>query len=179
MAGLSFAPPASPDRRSQQQNASALSPTQQALQVLSLHLPRILGARAISPSSLLTPQPGGASPVSPDAAVLQSALQAGPGALGAPTSPLAPSVNTAPSPVNTGASPTAAQAVAALIQSALQGRMPSPVITPGGGPQPTQPPTNGPIVETGPTAPPPAPAPPAPVGGSGNPIRWGNLGGLR
>jgi hypothetical protein len=62
----------------------------QALQVLSLHLPRILGARAVSPSSLLAPQPGAASPISPDAAVLQSALQANRGVSGIANSPLAP-----------------------------------------------------------------------------------------
>jgi hypothetical protein len=62
----------------------------QALQVLSLHLPRILGARAVSPSSLLAPQPGAASPISPDAAVLQSALQANRGASGMASPPLLP-----------------------------------------------------------------------------------------
>jgi hypothetical protein len=93
MAGLSFAPSASLDRRTQQQNRAALGSPAQALQVLSLHLPRILGARALSPASLLNPQPGGAPPVSPDAAVLQSALQAGRAGMGAPSSPLAPSPN--------------------------------------------------------------------------------------
>lgn len=90
MAGLSFAPSASPDRRAQRQNAAALGPMTQALQVLSLHLPRILGARAVSPSSLLAPQPGAASPISPDAAVLQSALQANRDASGMASSPLLP-----------------------------------------------------------------------------------------
>jgi hypothetical protein len=99
MAGLSFAPLSS-DRRAQQQNTAALSPATQALQVLSLHLPRILGARAVSPSSLLAPQPGGASPVSPDAAVLQSALQAGRSATSSTplASSLAPSPGTVPPP---------------------------------------------------------------------------------
>jgi Wiskott-Aldrich syndrome protein len=172
MAGLSFAPPASPDRRSQQQNAAALSPTQQALQVLSLHLPRILGARAISPSSLLTPQTGPAAPVSPDAAVLQSALQAGRAGLGAPSSPLAPAPAALPAAPSSGMSP-AAQAVAALLQAARNYQAPTPTITPGDTGT-SNPPTHGPVITTGPSAPPPPP-PPAPLGGSTQPIRWGNL----
>lgn len=73
--GLSFAPPTTPDRREQASAAAQLGPTQRAIQVLSLHLPRILGARAIAPRSLLAPERP-ASPLSPEAALTQNAIQA-------------------------------------------------------------------------------------------------------
>lgn len=74
--GLSFAPPTTPDRREQASAAAQLGPTQRAIQVLSLHLPRILGARAISPFSLLTPDRPAAGPLSPEAALTQNAIKA-------------------------------------------------------------------------------------------------------
>lgn len=76
MAGLSFMPPTTPDRREQASAAAQLGPTQRAIQVLSLHLPRILGARAISPFSLLTPDRPAAGPLSPEAALTQNAIKA-------------------------------------------------------------------------------------------------------
>ena len=75
--GLSFMPPTSADPMEQRATSSALGPSQRALQILSLRLPRILGNRAIAPSSLLTPKDtAGPSGVSPESAVLQSALRA-------------------------------------------------------------------------------------------------------
>lgn len=90
--GLSFMPPTSGDPTDQRAAASALGPSQRALEYISLHLPRILGARKIAPASLLnaTGAPA-ASGASPESAVLQSmmrALSAGPpGPLSRPTLP--------------------------------------------------------------------------------------------
>jgi hypothetical protein len=74
--GLNFAPPTSPDRADQRSASSQLGPSQRALQVLSLHLPKILGSRAVSPRSLLAPEPMPAGPTSPEAAVTQNAIAA-------------------------------------------------------------------------------------------------------
>lgn len=86
--GQSFSPTAATDDERKKPN-----PAQQAIQVLSMRLPRVKGARAISP--LLGERPGGGGNTA-DLAVLQSVLQsatggsaeAGPfGALGATSMP--------------------------------------------------------------------------------------------
>ena len=83
--GLTFAPQRSTDPRERATTSAALGPSERALQILSLHLPRILGARAVSPASLLTPSQAPAPSVSPESAVLQSALRSFLGQSAAPS----------------------------------------------------------------------------------------------
>ena len=63
----------------------------QAFKILSLHLPRVLGAQSLAPKRLLT-SPGSAalpSGFNPQAAVIQALLQAMAGGSGGPTGPIA------------------------------------------------------------------------------------------
>lgn len=73
MAGLSFLPSATPSATDR--NASrALSPGQSPIDVISLNLPRILGARPLASANLLGVGPA-APPVSPQQMVMQALMQ--------------------------------------------------------------------------------------------------------
>lgn len=144
--GESFAPTAATDDEQKK-----LNPAQQAIQVLSMRLPRIKGARSISPlvgepgSAARRETPGG---FSPESAVLQTLMQAG----GDPSGPM-------------GSMPGGGSDPFSAAMSALGGGMmnAAPVITPGiedpGRPLP-------PIVpgpEPAPSQPQPGPLPPDPM----------------
>lgn len=143
-AGLSFAPPTSPDPREQRSTSAALGPTQRAIQVLSLHLPRILGSRAISPRSLLAPgeDGGGGGGASPESAVLQSAIRAlqgrsagaasgGPLGQGGDLSELLRRLIASASLASPGAAGPSPEAELAGQASGFARQAPTPSITPG------------------------------------------------
>ena len=158
--GLEFGlPTMARDGRAQAAGASALGPSQQAVQILSLVLPKFLGARSLAPASLLAPAAGGpgASTVSPESAVLQTFLRSFM-PTGGPSEAMATSLGEAPSAAPASpASPVSIEGaggggtdLSALINAIVQSiTAPPPRIIPGAGPQlPPQIP-----------APPPEPAP--------------------
>lgn len=94
MAGLNFFPGAnqSPEDR---QSAGALSTGQSAIQTLSLNLPRILGARAVAPSSILggrgSVAQGGSASLPSGTPIAPSSFAPSVPSLFAPAAPMAPS----------------------------------------------------------------------------------------
>lgn len=78
-AGLTFGPPANGQDPAQKRASGALTPGSTAVDVLSMTLPKVLGSGAITPRSLLTPDPSaempGGSGWSPESAVLQSVMR--------------------------------------------------------------------------------------------------------
>lgn len=148
--GQSFAPT---DAASEE--TKKLSPAQQAIQVLSMRLPRVRGARSISPyvgesRSAAAMQQGG---FSPESAVLQTLMQAQ--RMSAPEG----SMPGAASP-SMGASDPMAAAMAALGGGMMNAAPSAPVVTPGIA-DPNRP--LPPIVPAPAPTPEPAPAPWAPL----------------
>ncbi len=107
-AGLTFGPPTQGQDPAQKRASGALTPGSKAVDVLSMTLPKVLGRGAITPRSLLTPDPSadtpGGSGWSPESAVLQSVMRTLPQfsrGMGMGTAPVAP-IPAAPSPSSMG-----------------------------------------------------------------------------
>lgn len=140
--GVSFSP-AGPSRQGQAQSGQKPSPVQQAIQTLSLRIPRVVGAGSVAPQALLSSPGGAAVGGDPNAASLLEAIKR----------LLFGGGGTAPGTVGTGA------------PLPRDGGQPSPQGTPSWlpPPGPTQPtpggPTNSPppgsMVPTGPSQAPP------------------------
>jgi hypothetical protein len=131
MLGYEFQPGGDQRRLLRGVNQGRLGPqANEALRVLALRLPNVLGGSPISPSDLLRPRVGGSTPGS---AVVQSLRASGlseaPSGLntGAGNSQSAGVARYSPNPVSTGP----LDDVGALARSALGGHPQAPTLTPG------------------------------------------------
>jgi hypothetical protein len=86
--GVSFLP--NGDQRYQRPGTAGASPVQEAIKVLSLRVPRVVGSTPLAPLALLTGQGGGGAP----SGVVETLLRA----LAPPQSPATPPVAAVPSP---------------------------------------------------------------------------------
>lgn len=159
--GISFAPDSG-----SQQNSQKPTPVQQAIQTLSLRIPRVVGAGSLAPQGLLTAPGGGGLSGNPNAAAfleeLRRRLFGGGGQFPTASPPI-----TAPSGPKT-VDPGSSQPQPGSGQPAMP--FPAPTVTPG---------DDGPKVvdepPAAPTAAPPLPQPPGlgpGVGPQGPRQRW-------
>ncbi len=166
--GLSFVPGDQNDPLKKKIGEGATTPTQQAIRLLSLRLPRVLGGSPIAPAPLLTSQ-GGAGRPSPESIAQQVLSRVLPtGATSA--SPSAPNVPTPAQAQMQPPAPSYTDNPRPFSQSPIQRQTPPNLVAQPGGPQPV--PRVEPITGTGaplpniPTTPnsmPPIPAPTAPA----------------
>lgn len=174
--GLSFTPTARAAQRQAEGGGAPADAVQRAIQVLSLRLPEILGARPILAPQLLQAAAGGQAG-GPLPAVAQSLLRQrlGPSAAGGPvgpTAPMQPSPMARAAPTAGPAGPAGPAGLRAPIARPQErrpamapGQIPSPnirVLLPG--PVPGQPPRPGDVTPLPQPIPSPVPVSPTPTG---------------
>jgi len=152
MAGLSFLPSdsQSPEDRS---SASALTPGQSAISTIALNLPKILGVRPLTNSSMLGGGATGATHtgVDPNQIVLQALMRS---AMSTPASAPMAAPSLAPNPTTTpmvGVSSSIVGTDEELRRRLAEmfGSPSAPATTPGNAPAPVQTPTPAPIFTPG------------------------------